>query len=401
MSNTPFTMPGAPPLANPTFVTGPQDKLAAVDVYKQKGSIINSIQDQLTNLGISIPDVLKGGRALASLLPIVTGIKNGALTLSNPTALVTRLLASSTAITSAFKLLGPDVQSTILGGLKDYGPVAVQLAGFATKVQTTNFSNLYQVGNLISSFTNGASTLGIIDKDSIANIAGGIVKQASGYGIPNAYAAVTAGLNDIEILTKAANIALPSVIGSSDIASLKSMASALQPNGLSLQNPHAIDQFAAAFQRATTNGTNPAPMNDSKTFSAVMDAYNSVNSTWNQCTRGGGTYTDLSRITGGSSDFQSVVLNGVMSLPEDDPQKDYALAAVHGPTTVLSDLSDSFPQTVVKTGSSQPRTTTPQSAGLLDKLASLMPGTSFARMPSRSEMDAIRAQAILDGRLPA
>lgn len=376
-------MPGAPPLAQPTFFTGPNDTLAVQNPYTAGGGVVNAIKDELSNLGISIPDVLKGGKALAGLLPIITGLKNGTL-LTNPINLVTRLLASSSQITSAFKLLGPDLQSELTAGLKTLGPVAVTLAGVTQQLKVTNFNNLNSIGNFINSFTNGAANLGIVDKDSIASIIGGIVKQAGGYGITGTFGAVMTGITDLEVINKAAGLSLPSVISNGDIASLSQIASSLSPGGVSLINPSALSQFGSLYSRLGSIGTGNgnAPATDSSTFASVMGAFNSANSAWNTCTRNGSTTTDLTTLTGVSSDFSDMMGNAVMTLPEQSEQQDYALAGLYGAQDVSSSIAENFPNVVQSQGNSSIKNTgtaDPQSNGLLDKLASIMPGLSFAK----------------------
>lgn len=376
-------MPGAPPLAKPSFFTGPNDDLAVANAYTQQGGVINAIKDQLSDWGISIPDVLKGGKALASLLPIVTGLKNGNLSLSS-TSLITRLLASSEQITAAFKFLGPEAQADLMAGLKTIGPVAVTLGNFTQQIKTTNFNNLNSIGNLINSFTNGAANLGIVDKDSIASIVGGIVKQAGGYGISGTYGAVMAGIHDVEIITKAAGLSLPSVIANGDVASLKQIATSLGPGAIDLIRPSSLASFTQAFNRLTNAGgiTLNAPAFDTSTFSNVMDAFNAANPSWNVCTRQGATFGDITSLTNASSDFTTMVSNGIKRLTPGDTQQDYALASLYGPQSVDDSIASMFPNVVQTQGSNSPKvtgTSDPQSKGLLDTLASFMPGLSFAK----------------------
>lgn len=376
-------MPGAPPLAQPSFFTGPNDQLAVANPYTASGGVINAIKDEISSLGISIPDVLKGGKALASLLPIVTGIKNGQL-LTNPVGLISRLLASSSQITSAFKLLGPDLQGELLAGMKTLGPVAVTLGGLTQVVKTTNFNNLNSVGNLINSFTNGAAGLGIVDKDSIASVIGGIVKQAGGYGITGAYGAIMTGINDVDIISRAAGLSLPSVIANGDTKSLLQIAQSLSPGAVSLLSPTALSQFTQAYNRLTAaGGTLPnAAVSDTTNFAGVFGAFSAADSNWNVCSRGDTATTDLSTLTGAGSDFSSMISNAVKTLPADDPQQNYALAALYGSTDVTSAITAQFPNVVQSQSSSsvmKTGTQDPQTGGILDKLASFMPGLSFAK----------------------
>lgn len=387
-------MPGAPPpLATPSFFTGPNDNLAVANAYQQAGGIVNAVKDLVSNLGISIPDVLKGGKALASLLPIVTGVKNGSL-LTNPTSLITRLLASSNQITSAFKFLGPDMQAELLAGLKTVGPVAITLGNLTQQIKVTNFDNLNSVGNLISSFTNGAVGLNIVDKDSIASVIGGIVRQAGSFGMMGTYGAIITGINDAEILTKAAGIALPSVIKTGDVQSLSQMAQTVSSGALTLMNPSALNQFASAFNRLTNVGGDAvnASMFDTKTFSQVVETFGQVNSAWNTCTRGNSQFTDITSLMGASTDFSSMITNGVKRLPAGDAQQDYALASLYGPQDVALSISAMFPNVVQTQNSSSPKVTgtvSPQANAVMDALNANMPGLSLT--PSTSIQDTTAA----------
>lgn len=387
-------MPGAPPpLAQPSFFTGPNDNLAVANAYQQAGGIVNAVQDLVSNLGISIPDVLKGGKALASLLPIVTGIRNGSL-LTSPTSLITRLLASSTQITSAFKFLGPDMQADLLAGLKSIGPVAVTLGNLTQQIKVTNFDNLNSVGSLISAFTNGAAGLNIIDKDSIASVIGGIVKQAGSYGMMGTYGAVITGINDAEILAKAAGLSLPSVIKSGDAISLAQMAQSVSSGALTLMNPSALNQFASAFDRLTNAGGDAvnAAMYDTKTFSQIVQTFGDVNSAWNTCTRGNSQFTNITALMGASDDFSSMISNGVKRLNNGDPQQDYALAALYGPQDVAANIAAMFPNVVQTQSSNSVKVTgtvSPQAGAVMDALNASMPGLSLT--PSTSIQDTTAA----------
>lgn len=358
-----FTMPGVPPLAAPSFTTGPNDSLAVVDNYTASGGVINSIQDQLANLGVIVPDVLRGGAALASILPIVTGIKNG-IASANPAALVARLLSSASQITSAFAFLGPDVQNEILSGLGDIAPIAITVAGLAKQVSVTNFSNLQSVGNLLSSFTGSAEAFGIIDPAAIGSIVGAVVGQLNSYGVTGVFGVAMAGITDASIIARASGIALPGIIAASDIVSLGQMAGLLPPSAILTLNPLALTQLASSYARTSLNAmgvTNPQA-NDGASFSALFGTsdtpgtFDQVSSDWNVAPRetsaGTANATDISSLMGGSDDFTSVLSNGVKSLDPADSQQDYAIATTYPDTDVMSNLQNGFPYVPFGTGTS-------------------------------------------------
>jgi hypothetical protein len=374
------------PLAAPTFVTGPLDNVAAADPYKAKGGVINSIQDTLKKAGISIPDVLKGGKALATLLPIVQGLKNGSL-LVDRNSLITRLLASSTAITSAFKFLGTDAQNSILGNLKDVGKYAVTINGMVRQVQTTNFNDLSGIGRLVNSFTGDATSFLAVDKDSLAGIVAGTVKECTRFGIPNSFSAITATINDSTIIKSAIGQSLTDVIGASDVASLKAMCTAVGDGSIPLINPNTIGMFGTQFNRSVATVLNAAPTNDAGTLASIMDTYNAVDSKWNSCTRstasGDQPTFSIASLTGASSDFKDMLSNGVKTMTDDNAHL-YALASVYGSTDVNTTLSNDFPTTVLTTptASSQQTTAKPLGEAIIDKLASFMPGLGATYNPA-------------------
>ena len=64
-----------PDLAQTTFITGPEDDLAVVDIYKESGAsgTINSIQDYFDSFDKeSIGKFLRGGKAVLKLLPAIS-----------------------------------------------------------------------------------------------------------------------------------------------------------------------------------------------------------------------------------------------------------------------------------------------------------------------------------------
>ncbi len=356
-----FTMPGAaPPLAQPTFFTGPSDTLATVDAYTAAGGVVNAISDVLSNLGIVIPDILKGGAALASLLPIATGIANGTL-IANPAALLSRVLASSSQLSAAFPFASSAIQSSLTVGLSAVnavqgavGTVEATVNGVVTQVESSVFSAASQVASLVTSFAGNATAMVLNDVGAVASVASGLVGQVLGLGIPNAFGVVTLGITDPNVLKQTAQFCLPAVIAAGDAQSLISMGGVLTTGSLGLMNPTAVSNFASSYSRSKSVGgsLSNSPSNDTQTYTSAMSGFAAVNPTWNSCSRNGVPSGDISSLTGASSDFNSVVSNATMGLPPGSPDQDFALAGVYGQTDVMSSLAESFPRTVLTTGSS-------------------------------------------------
>jgi hypothetical protein len=393
-------LPGAlPPLAQPSFATGPQDNLATANAYTTNGGIITSIQTQLATLGIDVPDILKGGAALAAVLPIVSGIVQAAES-GNITALTSRLLSGASTITSAFASLDPTLAQVILAGISTVAPIAVTIAGVTTELSsaiystqaaaTESLNSLTQLGALLTSFTNGAAGFSITDGGVTASVAGNLSGSLSSLGVPNAYAAATTGITDISTLSVAASAALPSAISSMDLQSITTIANTIGSGQLNLINPSIVSEIAQGFTRtsmvsgtvgsvATTIGASSAA-NDSETFTQLINTFTAVNPSWNSCTRGTTSSGDISALMGCTGDFSSVLVNGVQEATA-GPVQDSVLAALYSPTSVVNALSTSFPNTALVTGNSAPsniQSPTSGASGLLDSITAAMPTMSLA-----------------------
>jgi hypothetical protein len=407
MSTPPtFTMPGqAPPLAQPSFFTGPQDNLAVANPYTAQGGVVNSITNQLANLGIAIPDVLKGGASIGINLPLNKGKASVNIAL-NPAALAARLAASIPGLSSAFQFVG-DLESdaaevvgaalsvgqeALVAGMSAVGTVVATIGGVATTIASDAIIGLQQLGGVVASITNGAVSIGISDLGASASVIGGLVGQLGVYGIPNVFGALTAGIS-LEIpglMSATVRIALPSVLKNSDALSLIAMAAAVGSGAMINMNPNIAAQYSSNYSRTSAvggmNGVGisiNAPMYDSTTYANTMQAYSACDPNWNTCTRNGVQSGDISSLTGASSDFNSMVSNGVMSLDPSDPLMDTVLAQQYGPQDVMTSVQTTFPNTAITTGNSavtsSSATNDPQSGGILDTLSNLMPGLSLAQ----------------------
>lgn len=390
-------MPGAaPPLAQPSFFTGPQDSLATANPYTAAGGVVNSIQNQLSNLGVNIPDVLKGGAGLAAAIALS---KKASLTVAvNPSALAARLMATVPGLSSAFAFLG-DLESdasavvstalsagqeALTAGMSAVGSVVATIGGVATTIETDAVTGLAQLGGVISAVTGGAVQLGIQDTQGMASVIGGLIGQVAGYGIPGAFGALTVGITDPGILSACVSISLPGVLKNNDLTSIASMVLAVGSGRMQTLSPQLILSLSSGYSRSGAIGGLAANSSafDTSTFNTSMNTYSDYNPTWNTSSRDGVSTNDISSLTGASSDYTDMLSNGVMSLSPGDPLQDTALAGVYGPQDVMTSLQSDFPNTVMTTGTSavtsSSASNSPATGGILDKLATLMPGLSLA-----------------------
>lgn len=357
-----FTAPTtAPPptLALPTFVTGPNDKLATPDIYTQKGQVLNSFQDIIKDISAFLPSILQGGKAIAQWIPIISQIKNGNL---NINSLAERLNSTLPGMLGAFsKVLDPQTTNLILGATKEYGKIAVTVGNTVNLVKNTNFSNLSSIGGVVNALAGNANAMGLTDNSNLGATIGGILQSAGRYGVGGLYQTVTSVLSDGDRLFQAASKAYPGLAANSDLASLKQYAVSI-PAGLSATiSPSVAGDVARQFARTTAMDPNPSSSNDGSIIKSVVSTFNAVRADWNQIKPDFGVITsgitqavsefglaskfDLSDVcTAANSDFQEMMGNGVMSLPTDS--KEYVLTGLYSGLDVTQSLQAQFPKTL-------------------------------------------------------
>ena len=357
-----FTLPSASPpptLALPSFVTGPNDKLATPDIYTQKGQVLNSFQDIVKDIQAIMPSILQGGKAIAQWIPVISQIKNGNLDINS---LVARLDSTLPGMLGSFsKVLDPQTQNTILGLTKEYGSIAVTVGNTVNLVKNTNFSNLAGIGRVVTSLSGNANAFGLSDYSNLGATIGGVLASAGRYGVGGLYQTVTGLLTDSSRLYQAATKAYPGLVANSDVASLKQYAFSLPTGVAAAISPNVAGDFASQFSRTTTLNANPSASNDGSILQDVVGAFSAVKDNWNQVksdigvtvagitqatsTLGLDSRFDLSDLcTSANSDFASMVGNGVMSMPTDG--KEYVLTGLYSGMDVSQALQQQFPKTV-------------------------------------------------------
>lgn len=342
-------------LAIPTFVGGPQDDLAAVDVYEQESdAVINSIQDDYLADTLSDDELLElvGGQAMDE-------------------AAAEALIAADDYVLSTVEIIDmtKDAVPEMVDGLKALTPVSLngitsqvtsvvagakgQLAGLQGTIGGITGAIQGGIANAkgVMSMINGVAgqVMGTI-KNAQGLVGGlsGIVKQACSMGIPNSFGALMSNVNVVSrlashgtgLLNQVVNGALPSVVKFSDIGSLSSMANVCTPGAIISMQPSIIKDFSSSF-----NMPSGSPFSAVQgMFGQVTSTFNQINSTWNQVQRAGQQIASITNLQGASQAMNTVMRTGAM-LSSNPVDKLQLLAQPFGSGSVMGSLSKSFPQT--------------------------------------------------------
>jgi hypothetical protein len=321
-------------LASNTWTSTAKDSLLVKSVYTDVNgnSTINSIQNLFADIGLNLSDVLRGGKWLASQVPLITSlVKTGEAVLSQK-GLIARVMSASNLATGALSKLSAGATDGILGEVKDFGQVYASFNGVVQRVASTNLSDMNAVGGLINSWTGQNGLFSSDDQDGAVGFVSGLVHDCTSYGIPNSFGALASKLENTNLIAQVANRTLPSVIGASDVGSLSSMANTLGDKALLAMNPSTISQFSSSFsmppQSTATDNT--------ATFATVMSAYSAVDSGWNTGTR-----------NTSSGSFNSMLNQGAQA-SSSSTQQLLQLATKLSTPSVASTLLQQFPTTLYR-----------------------------------------------------
>jgi hypothetical protein len=371
-------------LASNAFIATAKDNLAVKDVYTgvDGKSILSSVENLFDGIDLSFTDVLRGGKWLANNVPTISSLTKQGLAVFSAKGLTARILGSSNLATSLFGKLSSSGQSGLLGMFSDNKQLFASVNGLVQRVASTDLTNISAVGGLLNQVTGNTSLFSLDDKDSQVGLFAGIIHDATSFGIPNSFGALTSKITDTNLLGQIANKVLPSVLNSSDVSSLLSIGQALgNKNALAL-NPSLISEFSFKYvlPALSTNA------DGSIALDKVLGAFNAVDSDWNVCTRNTtlpdgstqeSTGVNVSSIIGASDDFTGIFTQGAKK--SDDPNVQVMqLATLFGPTTVTSTLQSSYPQTLFQSNTiANVSATDPTLLGSNSELAELSNNTDL------------------------
>ncbi len=329
-------------LAVPTFVAGPQDSLATVDVYvKSDAGVVNKIQDASTVFDSASVTSMQGGSYMANNLPSFTSAAQSGLSLNNGFSLSDRISSSSNPLSAAIKGLTSGTAAAILRNIPSNGGIVANVAGRLTNVTSGNLTDMRSVSGLVNGIT-GANTISFNDRSGTVGLLAGAISQATRNGLPNSFGAVAGTVQDTSVINRIAAQVLPDVLARGDMSSLSSMAHMTTPGSLQMINPSILTDCARKYvapPMSTANDFNAQFSNTTSTFSAI-------NPLWNQKSREGGPVVDISSFQGASPDFLKTIDAGAMQSTDPD-EKLYRLASVFPATDPKTELKKQFAFTVM------------------------------------------------------
>lgn len=314
-------MAGPGLLVKTTYTSGPNDKLAAVDVYKKPGAaVVNSWQDLGAKVGLDVLGALTGtGKGAISSL--IKGVINGKLTL-DPQAILNRMTGGNSPLGAAFRNVSDGIKSAVAlpGNLAN--SVIATVNGTIHAVSAAAMDDVRGLSSVINAATNGNYGISIVDNGAMAGMVASVSLQGSALGLPNVFSTLARSIQSPSILSSAAGMIVGTAVRTGNLNLLMDISSSGVALQVGLQYP--------SLARDTFRYARPPQGLQSQGYPAyygqVKSSMSSLSGGWSDYSRAGqstydasvfnganGFSTDLltaSAISQGNSNMPSSILNG-------------------------------------------------------------------------------------------
>lgn len=299
-------------LAIPTFVSGPTDTFAALDYYtKSDSGVVNSIPDINDLFSSTALNVLKGGNLLG--LDKITSLISSANPLNgllkvNPQSLISGVLSSNAGLVGSLRSLPDTLQNKVLSSIGNTN-IQATIGGITSLVTKADLSTVTGLGSMIGSLSGANLPMSFVDKSGLANLSTNLIREASSFGIPNAFTSFSTTMTDLPLLGSITKNLLPSLVSSSNINLLGEIASSPVAKNVIKQTPSFVQDFLKNY----TNPIRPSSNQSLINYSSIDSSMNSIVPNWKNTQRGSSSTYNGNIISGSSDDFKQSVLNRARS----------------------------------------------------------------------------------------
>jgi hypothetical protein len=189
-------------LSTPVFVSGPDDKIATVDLYKADGKLVNQIRDISDQFKAVEVESLKGGNNLQDAVKttLVRDTNAGNLGIQLDTdSLVKGLLAVNPGMVSALRSLPAGMQAE-LTKVKGYSDIAGTLGGVTSQISKANLSTVNGLATMINGISGANLPFDFKDKKGLIQLSVSLIIQSTKVGIKGALKPFIDNITDKRII---------------------------------------------------------------------------------------------------------------------------------------------------------------------------------------------------------
>lgn len=309
--------PNLPNLASGSFIRGPSEEAAAVDIYKAgqqaKAALkpgapnpFTSIRSLTTDISDKIGNFINDDSSLADWLD--KG-KTGLGLKVDESVLTSRLVAASSEFKGAFAELNESLRTGAKLQLsKETGSkISAGLNDVKTLVSASKIQDVNSLANFFNKYTN-SKNFKAEDTGAVSSILSGVVIKSQELGIKDMYTSLMDTIQNNALLSAVTKTLVPIAIARNYPDLLRQISSGPYSRMLNIVAPGLSKDLVKDFQLKGAAGTRPI-----QSFDDFFGTLDRINSDWKRTTRKGSDEDvfDLSSILGGSRDFQRLLYSGV------------------------------------------------------------------------------------------
>ena len=360
-------------LVDTTFIAGPDDDMATVDVYGEVGApgatnriqAFNVEESQLlgggfgSNLENAAKKAIDAAKSMAS--DAIGGMQNAftqainsansaaskATSLISGTAeqikvnkqeLINRILGASSEFSSSMRGLTDDVNYQMLNAVPLRSDVMCEVDGIKSKISSTDLKSVRAIGEVINDVTK-TKLFSSQDTGALSAVLGSVVGAASNLGIPNSFKAITSTITDNKLLTAVTRVVIPQVLSSSNMQELRSISRTPAGRIVEAIVPGTVSQISKLYKAPTKR---PRSAREDYSIEGVLETITNFKPSWDQYQRNPtDTAVNIIDLMGGSKDFKKLLKDSASDLS--DEKKVYMFASLINQASVGSSLKRDFP----------------------------------------------------------
>ena len=312
-------------LAKTTFSTGPNDKLASVDVYTADSA------STPTDVSAPVPSInpltmlATMSSYLGSAATLVNDYKKLAALPLSASSLLTGVLSSNPLIQSAFNSLPIAIQNAVvmaqvftdLSGKNSNNPVnsiSIKNNGVTSTINNSNLQDVRAMVAMANAASGGGYAPVITDNNALPVMLGNIIKVAASMQLPGAYSAIVNSLAPTPANTRIkgslAAMGASTAISNGSLGLLSEVAK----SGTPLPNKrHILNTFSKGYALAPNESSSDFALIGAR----LRSSYSAINPTWNKATTQAGNVNNLDSLLNSSPDLKNImsVISAVAKIP--------------------------------------------------------------------------------------
>lgn len=295
-------------LADTTFVTGPQDALAAVDVYGlQDSSVKNTLVDKTSEFAQGVVGKVRNevgaAAALGGVFDVVTNAVN------DPEEVRKRIEAALELTTLDFQDMGQKVQELALENLGDSLPIPSDLKyvtnGITKAIDTGDFPSARDLMENIQSVIGDVDVVKLFDLGAEAAIFGALANEAIRLGMSELWEALEEKATDSSVVASMSRQSLVQAIRSGDLALVMKLVDKLGWGASRNEEPDLPRQVLRYFKYSTTEDTDYQ-----QEYSTLIGFFDTFDPKWTKISRPG-MESSLFSFTVLSNDAHDLLVNRI------------------------------------------------------------------------------------------